>query len=124
MNNFVRNISPSSKYYGLEGLVGMETDKSYLVIWFKLLNPENKRKYEFYVRERPFLTSKVLKSSVEVIPKSELTIKNKNVAINMAKIHATHLILDYKPKKYLTKGRGEELENFYEDIDPALLIYQ
>lgn len=121
---YVRNIQKSSKYYNLEGLIVFDTDKSYYIVWFKLLNPSKKFKNQIFVKERPFLSSMVSKKSVVILTKSELTIPNKNIAIDMAQVEATHLTGgNYRPKK-LPKSWQEGTIDDYNDFDKKLLIYK
>ncbi len=120
---YVRNILKSSKYYNLEGLLVFDTDKSYYIIWFKLINPEEKFKGQMFVKQRPFLSSMVSKKSVIILTKSELTIPNKNIAIEMAQVEATHLTGSYHPKKLAKTWQKGTIDD-YSDFDKKLLIYK
>lgn len=124
MAKFVKNKSKTSKFALLEGLICFETDKQYYVVWFKLNNPKNLRKYEIYIKERPFLSSRINKECVKIIPRSELTIPNPLLAINMAYVQATHLTGGaFRPRTLPERWQRGETKNFYKDIDSRLLIY-
>jgi hypothetical protein len=123
MNKLVRNIKKGSKYYNLEGLIVMDTNNSYYIIWFKL--KDGKDKNVIYIKERPFIASIALKTSVKIITKDQLTIPNKNVVINMARVMATHWTgQKFRPKTLPEKWQKGNINNFYKDIDPRLLIYK
>lgn len=124
MAKFVKNKSKTSRFALLEGLICFETDKQYYVIWFKLKNPKNLTKYSVYMKERPFLVSQVNKESVKIISRSELTIPNPSLAINMAYVQATDLTGGaFRPRTLPEKWQRGTTKNFYKDIDSRLLIY-
>ena len=124
MNQLVKNITKSSTFYNLEGLVVLETDKTYIVIWFKVHDLKSKPKGVMYIKERPFITSTVRKSSVKLIHQSELSIPNPNIAIQMARVQATHLTGGSFRPKTLPKAWQKGLINNYKDMDEKLLIYK
>ena len=119
MNKFVTN----SKY---QGLIVSETPKTYNIIWFKLKDPVDIKNGEIYIKERPFVTSAILKKSAKIISEKELTIPTKYIGINMAQVQATHWTAgSFRPMLNLNNGKKGIIDSghFYTSIDSRLLVY-
>jgi hypothetical protein len=101
VDKVVKVTSQNSKHYDQLGLVAKETDKTLTVISFvKKTSADCRSTREILIKERPFKTFTINKSSVDIVPDKTVQAS----LLKKARGMAYHWMLNYKTTKPYVKS--------------------